>query len=68
MVFLKPKSDKGLEQAAKRYDFEVAKAPETAKVVEDQPQPLPQLDQLPVARQPVALVAPTRTIPYRRSR
>ena len=65
MVFLKPKTDKGLEQAAKRYDFEVAKAPETAKTAEAQPQPLPQLDQLPVARQPIAM---RPQMPYRRTR
>jgi hypothetical protein len=62
---------KGLQAAAKRYDFEVASAPETAKVdpLIDQPQPLPQLDAMPVKRQPQAVVLPpTRAIPYRRGR
>jgi hypothetical protein len=56
--------DKGLQAAAERYDFTVPNAPETVKAQAEKPA-FPQLDQLPVARQPVAL---RPQVPYRRSR
>lgn len=32
------------------------------------PPPLPQLDQMPIRKQPIAMPPPGRTIPYRRTR
>jgi hypothetical protein len=71
MAMANDKTDKGLAEAAKRFNFEVAKAPETAKVdpMLDQPQPLPAVDELPARRQPRAMnPPPQRQVPYRRTR
>jgi hypothetical protein len=59
---------KGLDAAAKRYHFEVPQQQHDEAAPLPEPQVLPQLDQLPVKRQPRALQSPLRTIPYRRSR
>lgn len=72
------KIDKGLEAAEQRYGFDLESKPlmtpaHAAAIAEAEKNPiisqrLPQLDQMPIARQPRPFAHSLRTIPQRRTR